>query len=281
MRLAFTSDLHVDHHPEVVDRIACAVRAARADLLVIAGDICARLAAVEAALARLADAAPQVAFVPGNHDLWCDDEGPGDSRDRYLDLLPALCARAGVACLSAGPLDAGPVTLVGQTGWYDYSLRDPAFEDTVPLAAYRGKRFGRLAWSDPHFIRWPGLDDEGLTAWMTARLARDLAAAPRAKPVVVVTHMLPFEELAVRGPLPWGFVRGFLGAASLGAAIRAAAADGVAVTRVIAGHTHFARRAAVDGIPCETSPIGYPREYARAGDLSARVADRVRVVEVA
>ena len=31
---------------------------------------------------------------------------------------------------------------------------------------------------------------------------------------------------------------------------------------------------------CETSPVGYPREYKGAGDLTARVADRLRILEI-
>jgi hypothetical protein len=175
------------------------------------------------------------------------------------------------------------VTLIGQTGWYDYSLADPSLG--IAHESYRSGRLGRLFWTDKRMIRWPDADDEALTAWMGERLAAALAAAPRDRPAVVVTHMLPFVELATSRPLPWGFVRGFLGSALLGRAIAAAAEDGLAVAQVIAGHTHFARRAVVElggrPVPAETSPIGYPREVARqAPDLAAHVAQRVRVVEV-
>jgi predicted MPP superfamily phosphohydrolase len=283
LRLAFTSDLHIDHHPEVVDLVAARAREAEVDVLVVAGDVSSREPRVADALDRLADEVPRVAFVPGNHDLWVRDGDP-DSRERYEETIPALCARAGVVCLTEGPIDVGGVTLVGQTGWYDYSLADPALG--IPASDYRRGRFGKLLWTDKQLIRWPGLDDEALTAWMTERLARDLAAAPRDRPAVVVTHMLPFVELATSRPLPWGFVRGFLGATSLGRAIADAVASGLEVAQVISGHTHFARRADLElggrMVPAETSPIGYPREVARqAPDLVAHVAERVRIVTVA
>jgi hypothetical protein len=227
-------------------------------------------------------------FVPGNHDLWC-----GDSHARYLRELPAECARAGVGYLPTGPVAACGITLLGQTGWYDYSLRDPALAAAVPLSAYRDGRFGRLAWSDRHFVHWPEcagadgrVDDAALTVWMTARLRADLAAAPRDRPAVVVTHMLPFDGLAARRPLPWGFVRGFLGARALGDAIVEAAAGGLDIALAISGHTHFARRTTVRAgsrvVHAVTSPIGYPREYKRMGfpDVAALVEHRVRVVEI-
>ena len=282
MRLAFTSDLHVDHHGEVVDLVGAAARAGGVDVLIVAGDLAARLPRLEAALARLARQVPRLAFVPGNHDLWVR-EGEPDSRARYEEEIPALCARHGIACLPAGPVDIGGVTLLGQTGWYDYSLADPALG--VSRDAYRRGRLGKLFWSDKQLVRWPGKDDEALTAWMAERLARDLAAAPRGRPTVVVTHMLPFDALAICRPLPWGFVRGFLGALALGRVIEDAVAGGLPVTQVVAGHTHVACRTEVPlagrTVAAETSPIGYPREVERqASDLAAHVARRVRILEV-
>lgn len=287
MRLAYTSDLHVDHHPEVVGWIARRAREVGAETLVIAGDVSPRRRVLEESLRELADAAPRVVFVAGNHDLWCAEAGP-DSRARYLHVIPELCARAGVACLHHGPIEAGGVTLVGQTGWYDGSLRDRAYDAEIPAEAYCAGRFGRLEWMDRRFIRWPSADDDAaLAAWMAERLAADLARAPRDRPAVVVTHVLPFDQLAPRPPLPFAFVRAFLGATALGDAIVAAADAGLPVWRVLAGHTHFRRRAVIARpgggvVAAETSPVGYPREYRRLGiaDLPGLAADRVRVLDV-
>lgn len=283
MRIAFTSDLHTDHHPELADLLAARV-AGKADVLVVAGDVSPSLENLSAVLRRLRSAVPVVAFVPGNHDLWCLP-GTADSRDRYLDVLPSLCAEIDVAYLPNGPLAVDGVTLVGQTGWYDYSLRDPALDGQVPLSAYVRGSMGPLAWTDKQFVIWPGCDDRSLTALMVDRLARDLAAAPKGRPVFVATHMLPFVELVARRPLPWGFVNGFLGATALGSAIVAAARDGVRIVRAICGHTHFRRSAEIQAgplrIPVETSPIGYPREVERQADsLAAHVAERLRIVDV-
>src|SRR5262249_14130965 len=158
---------------------------------------------------------------------------------RYLEVLPEVCRAAGASYLPSGPLSVGGATLVGQTGWYDYSLRDPAHDAAIPIDAYARGILGRLSWSDKQFIVWPGCDDRALTSSMPDRLAADLRAAPREAPVWVVTHMLPFVELVARRPLPWGFVNGFLGATCLGSAIVAAAEDGLPIARAISGHTHF------------------------------------------
>jgi len=281
LRIAFTSDLHTDHHPELTRLITERV-AGQADVLIVAGDVSPSPVNLAGVLARFREVVPIVAFVPGNHDLW-SPRGTPDSRARYLEIFPALCAELDVRYLPAGPLALDGVTLVGQTGWYDYSMRDPAHDAAIPLDAYSRGSHGPLSWSDKQLIVWPGCDDRGLTAFMTERLAADLAAAPPGVPVWVVTHMVPFVELVARRPLPWGFVNGFLGATALGATIVAAAQAGLPIARAVSGHTHFRRTAEIlaggTSFPAETSPIGYPREIERqAPSLAAHVADRVRIV---
>jgi hypothetical protein len=279
VRVGLVSDLHIDHHPEVTELISARAAELGLDALVVAGDLTPRVDGIRDTLARLRAAGPRVLFVPGNHDLWCDEEGP-DSRTRYLDLLPEAAYAAGAAYLPAGPVDLGGLVLVGQTGWYDYSLADASLE--IPRQAYVDGRYGKLAWSDKRFVRWPGLaSDEELAGWMAERLAGDLAALPDGARTLVVTHVLPFAELVVRRPLPWGFVGGFLGSTRLGQ-ISLAAARRLDVVRHWCGHTHFRVDAEVSGLRAETSPIGYPREIARQGDgpLAAHVAGRVHVLEL-
>lgn len=285
LRIALTSDLHVDHHPEVVELVCARFAALAPDVAVVAGDVSHDEAVIERALARFAAAAPRVAYLPGNHDLWCRPEGPS-SRQRYLELLPAACARAGVHALQEGPLEVAGVTFAGETGWFDYSLRNRALDGTFPIEAYEKGAWGRLRCSDKLHVRFPGddgalLDDRALTGWMADRLAAKLARTRG--PTVAVTHHLAFAELAlVRGAAPWDFLNGFIGAARLGEVIAACPR----VTHALAGHTHLRRSAVVAGaggpIRCEVSPVGYPREYRHAGqDLAARVATRVLAIDLA
>ncbi len=284
VRLAFTSDLHIDHHLEVVDLIAERV-AGKADVLIVAGDLSPAIERVEAVLAHLKQFVARVVYVPGNHDLW---RAPGskspDSRTRYLETFGEMCVRAGADYLPAGPLVLDGVTLVGQTGWYDYSLRDETLD--VPMEAYTRGALGPLVWSDKQYMDWPGVDDAELTTFMVERLRANLAAAPRGRPAGVVTPRLPFVEMVPRRPLPWGFVNGFLGARGLGDEIVRAAEDGLSITRAISGHTHFRRDVVIEAggqkIPAQTSPIGYPREVAMQGrSLEAHVADRVPIYDAA
>lgn len=286
MRLALTSDLHVEHHPEVVTLIAERVRALAPDVLVVAGDVTPHLATLEAALRELARASPRLLFVPGNHDLWMLPGTPS-SRERYERALPEACARAGVGCVGREPIEIDGVAFVGVTGWYDYSLRNRALDGTFTLDDYRRGAWGRLRWNDKLRVSWPGddgveLDDPAICAAQVVSLERQLDAAG-ARPTVVVTHHLPLAELVTsRGEPPWDFINGFMGSARLGEAMRRAAG----VRHAVCGHTHFRKRATVDGaggaFTVETSPIGYPREYARMGGLTLaeRVADRVTSIDL-
>jgi hypothetical protein len=200
-----------------------------------------------------------------------------------LTQLLECAAKAGVDYLPSGPVQLGEVSFVGQTGWFDYTLRNVHQDAHIPLEAYKRKHFGKLRWNDGVHVRFTEgdrvLDDGELAAWMEARLRADLARAA-AGPKIAVTHLLPFRELVlVRGAMPWDFLNGFMGSRGLGEVI---AAD-PEVRYVISGHTHTRRRARIEraGAPAliaQVSPIGYPREY--GGDVARRVRQRVSMFNI-
>jgi 3',5'-cyclic AMP phosphodiesterase CpdA len=284
MRLAITSDLHVDHHAEVAALLAAAITRLEADVLVVAGDLTADGALLERTLATLRPCAREAVFVPGNHDLWCKREGP-DSRERYERIVPTHARNAG---FHAPFVDAAPRLFghrfAGVTGWYDYTLRSRAHDALVTAAHYDKGRYGPMSWNDKQHVIWPGddgvpLDDPGICAAQTRALAAQLDAIGD-EPVVVVTHHLPFFELVTeRGDPRWDFLNGFMGSTRLGDAILRA--PGVRLS--ISGHTHFRKDVRVGARPLRalTSPLGYPREYRRAGQtLAERVTERVTLVEL-
>jgi 3',5'-cyclic AMP phosphodiesterase CpdA len=281
MRLVLTSDLHVEHHPDVVPLVAERVRALAADVLVVAGDVTHDLGRLEETLAALRPSAPEAVFVPGNHDLWCGQGSPS-SRARYEEVVPARARAAGFHALGEAPMQLDGAWFVGVTGWYDYSLRNPDLDGLFSDEDYRKGAWGRLRWNDKARVVWPGedgapLDDPAICARQVALLEAQLAAAEAAGgPIVVVTHHLPFRELVTStGEEPWDFLNGFMGSARLGEAIRRSPS----VKLALAGHTHFKKSFELEGaggtVRAATSPVGYPREYRRSGDLAARVAERV------
>lgn len=295
MRLCLTSDLHVEHHPDVVPLVIERARALRPDVLIVAGDVSSKLETIEAALAAMRAAAPRVLFVPGNHDLWMLPGSPS-SRARYEEAIPAACARAGVDAVGNEPVAIDGVVFCGVTGWYDYSLRNRALDDTFTRADYQRGAWGRLRWNDTLRVSWPGddgaeLDAPAICDQQVRLLERQLDDAG-AHPTVVVTHHLAFAGLVTSyasipnappgGEKPWDFINGFMGSERLGEAMARAAN----VRAGVCGHTHFKKRVDVDGrggrFTVESSPVGYPREYAKYGGLTLaeRVADRVTAIDL-
>jgi hypothetical protein len=136
-------------------------------------------------------------------------------------------------------------------------------------------------------VVWPADDGAALAApaicaAQVTLLERQLADAG-ARPTVVVTHHLPFAGLVTsKGELPWDFINGFMGSERLGEAMLQASN----VRAGVCGHTHFRKRVDVAGrggrFSVETSPVGYPREYARMAGLTLaeRVADRVTAIDL-
>ncbi len=280
MRLAFTSDLHVEHRLSVCGLVAERVRQLRADVLLLAGDVAPDLALLRRCLRILAESVPRCLFLPGNHELWQIEAGSPAAAERYTEILPDLARSVGADYLGLEPVWVDSLAFVGVCGWYDYSLRSQTAE--VPVQAYRSGRFHGIECADRRFVRWiqddERFDDLDLADWMLGRLERQLDQVGSA-PKVVVTHMLVGSEpLPTTGVAEQDFVRGFLGDARLGAAVDRAGQ----VRYLVSGHWHrpfrVERRGRDGSYVWEGSPVGYPHEWGRTAE--EQVARAVRLVEL-
>lgn len=234
-RLLVCADLHYSPHAphvEAVQALAEAVCRSGADALVIAGD------AVRGSIETLPDCLSLFSgfrgarlFVPGNHELWT---AQGDSEDVYRRIVPDLLAAHGFRMLDGAPFYLGRTAIVGNMGWYDYSLQDRRLR--LRDYFYRKKSIpGMVTMNDVQFIHWR-YDDQAFTRQCVEQLARDLrTASRRADRIIVVTHFVPFAELVpeVEG-LPLMFARAFIGSAALGRTIRRFGK----VRCVFSGHAH-------------------------------------------
>src|SRR5690348_12115855 len=106
MRIAITADLHWGHRrgDEATLLIRDFLQADPPDLLLIAGDVGAGQD-FAGCLALFDDLACRKALVPGNHDIWVEqDDARGDSLQVYHDYLPRVCAASDFHYLDHGPL---------------------------------------------------------------------------------------------------------------------------------------------------------------------------------
>ena len=250
LRLALTADLHWGIRPsgdEATRLLVGFLAAEPPDMLILAGDIGAG-EEFAACLDLFAGLPCRKALVPGNHDIWVEENDPrGDSLHVYEDYLPGVCAERRFHYLDQGPLvlPGAGLAVAGSINWYDYSWALDALRLEVPdwEERLRTKRFSRGRHNDARFVRWP-LDDPGFTRRVVAALERHLEeAAGEDRQVIVVTHHPPFYGLNFprSGPaagldaLLWDAFAGNRGLEEV------LARHAARIPFVFCGHTHRAR----------------------------------------
>lgn len=295
MRIAFTSDIHVDHHE--ANRLVWAAMVAllqelEPDVFICCGDLAAEETRFGVALMALEHAPCPTLFVPGNHDVWLRNptwrKRGITSQHKYYKLLPALCREAGVHPLWLEPYVHGEVAFCGSLGWYDYSLRNVAFDTHLTIADYRRKVFQERRWNDRWFVHWASQasagqparpwSDEAVTAQMVCELSQQMQSVPaHIRHIVGVTHMLPFRSMMqYRQEVQWDYFAAFMGSTLLGEVLQACEK----VSLVLAGHTHRQMTVQMQHLRALTSPVGYVPEW--EGKTPATIArERLRLVELA
>jgi len=231
-RLAWLTDIHVDHVDDGGAALWRGVAGAQPSGVVVTGDI-ATARTVRQALELAADAvAVPIYFVLGNHDFYGGSIARVRAEMRELTRTHARLRwlpEAGVVSLGAG------VAIVGHDGWADARLGDV---DGSPIALTDWIQIEELTGisHEERIARLRSLGDEA-----AAHLARVLAeAAATHAHVIVLVHPPPFAEACryygLRSPAKW---LPHLACAAAGEAL-VAAATRFADRRftVLCGHTH-------------------------------------------
>jgi Calcineurin-like phosphoesterase len=188
VRLQILSDLHLETEAFAPEP------APGAEMLVLAGDIDSRWAALDA----FRGWPTPVVFVAGNHEY--------DGRD-LAAAVPALrtrCAALGITMLERERLlatgaDGRRIRFVGTTRWSDFDLFGAAQRERAMRAAGYFLRLGRTTRHGAPFDA-PTVRDESLACreWLAAELAADAgpAEAPAWHATVAITHFAPSLESA-------------------------------------------------------------------------------------
>ena len=238
MKLAWATDIHLDHAGESARRKFCQSVKEQADALVVTGDIAESriLGSALTALAALTER--PVYFVLGNHDFY-----RGSIADTRRQVAYVVGDTEGLVYLSqSGVVELTPNTaLVGHDGWADGRLGDldrseVILNDFLLIDELR-------CWRDRDTLDKPALRRvlEALGDEAAGYLKGVLAPAAEKYPhVIIATHVPPFREAAWYQGRPSGddFLPFFACKAVGESLLEAARSYPGRQILVLCGHTH-------------------------------------------
>ncbi len=229
------------------------------DLVVLAGDIGNPSMHFEKCLRCFLALDCTVAVLPGNHDIWT---GLGEtSIALYEEILPDITESLGFHWLEKSPLTlSNQLAICGSIGWYDYSAREPSYQQSDEDIVERKARYAadavRVDWeyTDPQFAR---IRRERLIKQLA-----DIEANDEVQKTLVVTHVPIFEGQLERNPDDenWSFGIPYFGHLTLGEQLMQFGK----VRWVVSGHTHLGLSSEIgrNGLePIATSVV--PSDYGK------------------
>ena len=278
MKIGLISDLHTDVTPlnkAIIPHLIDAVKAARLDVFVLAGDLAHHLLQLSETLKafQLADLACEKLFIPGNHDIWAV-ETPDVTSEQKCEIISTLCYECGFHPLMDAPFIKEQIGFCGTIGWYDYSFAPSGYDFSD--AQYAEKTLMGAVWNDKRYAKWSGTDRIVARRFEAQLKAQIAAIRDDVSRIIVVTHHVPFQEcIWYRGELPWDFFRAFMGSKPLGECCL----EESLVTHVLFGHTHRAIDKQIRNIRAISAPVGYLREAPKVG-LRAYASQRLACFNV-
>ncbi len=275
MRIALISDIHVDINKawRVLDVVSEMVNEAKADALIIAGDVSDMIATTFEALDELEKLCDcPLYYVAGNHDMWNRDCPERKTDEIYKAYLKDQ------RCLSAGPVvlkkDNVELAVVGDVGWYDYTMASSEYSREELDVMTIGKR----TFFDKLYNSWTN-DNPAQMQVMLKRLEEQLKTCQNF-PILAVTHMLPVKDFCVPPDSEmWRYMNAFMGSTALHELYRR-----YSVRYGVCGHVHYRARAEKDGISYICPCLSYDSEWHLFGlkdnDVYTHVKDALVFLDI-
>lgn len=243
MKIRYMSDLHLeftDYEPAIVPSTG-------EDVVVLAGDIGVGTEGVKWAMSAFEDR--PVLYLTGNHEFY------NQHWMTLLDRCRAVARGSNVHFMENDAVVLGGIRFLGCALWTDFRGMGPGTQSLAMDEAGHRLTDYRAIITGPDG-KWRNLVPADTIARHTESkvwLEREIAGS--SEPVVVVTHHGP--SMAACGPQYKGDL---LTAAFLNDLDQMFKPP---VRAWIHGHTHFAIKTEVNGIPLLTNPRGYPKEPVR------------------
>ena len=276
MRIAAISDLHIVSNENDFRFLECIkqrVEEIDPDIFVIAGDISDYLEVFSKSLEALEGLECSKLFVPGNHDIWFEDDGGPSSFEKYTKNLDEICKKHELTYLPNSIFTAENTAFIGSIGWYDYSFRRSELE--IPIKNYIQKEYHDAIWYDLFKIDWDYSDTEA-TDLFNKKLEYDLETlSDDISQIIYISHHLPFRELTIyKDRLPWDFYSAFMGSTGTGNILL----RDKRVVLSISGHSHVRNMVRLGNLTALAVPVGYCRPAVE--ELEEFVKQAIATIEI-
>lgn len=267
MKLGIISDIHLDINKDypVLDVMCDTVQKKGCEGLILAGDISDGAETSLKWLEKIKNSlSVPLWFVPGNHDMW-------DAGRKFRDTWHILEEYKKLeGCLDAGAVPvSGNGLLVGNIGWYDYSLGDSAYTSEQ----FNQKTHAGRTWQDSLFAHWE-TDDREVCRAMLQELS-DTIKKNKDKKIIAVTHMIGIPEFQVPTENNiWDYFNAFLGNSGLGKLYEEEQIYGA-----VMGHVHYRKQVLRNGVDYRCACLGYHTEWPGT-DLVSEMEESMQCMEV-
>jgi len=239
MKVYTVSDLHVDYAENMDWILSLHEEEFQNDLLILPGDVSNNLSELAAVFESLAKKFRHVHFVPGNHELWIENEEFSTSLDKF-DSIIELCAKFGV---ETSTQSYGKLTVVPLFSWYDFSFGAP-------------DRHLRRAWRDFRACKWPAelKESADVNAYFLELNKKNLSVSNEV--VISYSHFLPrIDVMPSYIPQDRRRVYPVLGSEKLGDQINTLSPD-----IHIYGHSHVNQEIQFESTKYINNAFAYPTE---------------------
>lgn len=239
MRVFAVSDVHVDYAENLDWVLQLSQQDYQEDILILAGDISDDMDLLAQVFESLNGKFKALLFVPGNHELWVQNEGHDCSLEKF-EAINSLATRHGV---HTSLFEWGDISFVPLLSWYDFSFGDP-------------DRHLKRAWRDFRACRWPAhlIDSNAVTEFFHQKNVSLLDTEN--KTVISYSHFLPrIDVMPDRIPAERRRVYPVLGSVGLGEQIKRLKPD-----IHVYGHSHVNQSIELDDIRFVNNAFAYPAE---------------------
>lgn len=228
MKLLFLSDLHIDVNSHILKRNLLSdfvehLNAQDYDYLIMTGDLSGDAKTTINLLNEIEFYTKKpIYYIPGNHDVWTEDNNPSASFDSYQLLANHHSS------LIDKPLEIGEHVIIGDLGWYDYSFGPEYIFDKDEF-----KRKKKKFWNDDKYVKWNMSDGEFMN-FMLDKFKPQLENFKNKK-IIFLNHFVPFKDfISVKSDPKWNFCNAYMGSEKLGELINSYSN----IECVVFGHTH-------------------------------------------